>query len=447
MRFPSPAHHRTVAEFRAHLKALDPDFDCVDAVPAAPAAALSRPLQLDGWRIGNRFACHPMEGWDGTADGQPSEHTLRRWRRFGASGAKLIWGGEAFAVSHEGRANPHQLFWNPAGGSAGALANLRAAVCDSHRETGGAVDDLLVGLQLTHSGRLACPDGSPAPRIAVRRPLLERRHPAGATVPPLSDAELEGIGAQFVTTAMAARDAGFDFVDIKCCHGYLLHELIGAQARPGPYGGDFAGRTRLLRRIVAEIRSAAPGLGIGVRVSIADTVPFVRDPASGVGRPMTPTDPCEALGFGIAPADSPDPTALDPTEGIAFLRLLEQLGVRLVNVTLGSPYSNPHLTRPAAYPPSDGYLPPIDPLLAVLAHLRAVRACKAACPGLTLVGSGYTYLQEFLPHLAEAEVAAGRVDFVGLGRMLLSYPELPRDVLAGLPLRRKLLCRTFSDCT
>jgi hypothetical protein len=121
--------------------------------------------------------------------------------------------------------------------------------------------------------------------------------------------------------------------------------------------------------------------------------------------------------------------------------------VVLINVTLGSPYYCPHLQRPAAYPPSDGYLPPRDPLLEVATHLRAVRACRAAVPGLVLVGTGYSYLQQWLAHVAQHEIAAGHVDFVGLGRMVLSYPEFALDVLRGRSLERKRICRTFSDCT
>ena len=66
---------------------------------------------------------------------------------------------------------------------------------------------------------------------------------------------------------------------------------------------------------------------------------------------------------------------------------------------------------------------------------------------MVFVGSGYSYLQEWLPNVGQYQVRTGRTDFVGLGRMVLAYPELPADVLAGRPLRRKSICRTFSDCT
>ena len=121
--------------------------------------------------------------------------------------------------------------------------------------------------------------------------------------------------------------------------------------------------------------------------------------------------------------------------------------MRLVCVTAGSPYYNPHIQRPALFPPSDGYLPPEDPLRGVARQIAATARLKAAFPGLVIVGSAYSYLQEYLPHVAERVVAQGQADFIGLGRVVLSYPELPRDVLAGRPLQRKKICRTFSDCT
>ncbi len=445
MRFPTPAHHRSVAEFRNHLQGLDPAFDCVEEVPAAPVAALAGSVEVCGRRVGNRLATHPMEGWDATVEGLPTEHTRRRWRRFGRSGAKLIWGGEAFAVQASGRANPNQLYLNPGVDVCGGLEQLRGELVAGHEEIGADPDDLVFGLQLTHSGRFSRPEGAFAPRTAARHPLLEQKYPHSAAVEPMTDGELEAIGEDYVAAARTAQQAGFDFVDVKCCHGYLLHELLGAKTRPGTYGGDLAGRSRLLTRIVEAIRRDVPGLEIGVRVSIADTAPYETDPESRVGRPMSSNDTAvEQHGFGISPDE---PLGFDLDESFAFLQRLQDLDIQLVNLTLGSPYYNPHLQRPAAYPPSDGYLPPEDPLTFVLHHLRVTRACKAAFPNLLLVGTGYTYLQEYLPHVAEYEVANGHVDFVGLGRMLLVYPELLHDVLAGTPVDRRRICRTFSDCT
>ncbi|MBK8975606.1 MAG: NADH:flavin oxidoreductase [Planctomycetes bacterium] len=437
-RFTPPGHHRELGAFRDHWRAVAPDLGVDDAVRAD--GPLSRPLEVFGRRLSNRFATHPMEGWDGTADGQPTDLTLRRWRRFGRSGAALVWGGEAFAVCPDGRANPRQLALIDPARARDGLRRLLAELRAGQRELGADPAGIAVGLQLTHSGRWSRPLGAPAPRTAARDAVLDARVGITDDRALLSDAELIDLRARYVAAARIAHDAGFDFVDVKVCHGYLLHELLGARGRPGPYGGELRGRTRLFREIVESIRAACPGLGIGARVSIVDPGPFAAGPGDGVGVPVAGA---AGIGFGRPGADG----AFELGEPLEFLRLCSALDVRVVNLTIGSPYYCPHVQRPAAYPPSDGYLPPADPLAAVATHLRVARACKAAVPELTTVGTGYTYLQEWLGHVAQHEVGGGHVDLVGLGRMLLSYPELPRDLLAGRPLQRKLLCRTFSDCT
>jgi 2,4-dienoyl-CoA reductase-like NADH-dependent reductase (Old Yellow Enzyme family) len=436
-----------VAAFRQRL--LELGLDC-DGDISDDSGPLGQPISHLGRTIGNRWAAHPMEGWDGTLSGQPTDLTLRRWRNFGRSGAKLIWGGEAFAVTPDGRANPNQLCLNPS--ARAGLAALLAEIRSGHKQVGLSTDDLYCGLQLTHSGRWARPAGTPAPRIPQHNPLLDRRSGVDANTPLLTDIELDDIAAAFVRAALLAQEVGFDFVDVKCCHGYLLHELLAARHRPGPHGGSFDNRTALFRKIVAGIRSAAIDLDIGVRLSLYDALPHAADDkdkangteqGTGVAQFASEHLPYEH-GFGINPLFPAEP---DLEEPFLFLELLRSLDIRLVNLTLGSPYYCPHLQRPASWPPSDGYLPPEDPLASVAAHIQATRAAKRAFPDLLLVGTGYTYLQEYLPQVAQHEVRAGQVDFVGLGRMLLSYPELPLDTLAGRPLQAKRLCRTFSDCT
>lgn len=442
MDFTPPGHFRSAAAMRARLHELGAGYDLDDVVAAGGPLAQPLPQPLFGRPVGNRFVAHPMEGWDGTVDGAPTAPTKRRWRRFGQSGAGIVFGGEAFAVLPEGRANPHQLCLGP--DSERHLAELLGEVAAGAAEAGGGAP--VVGLQLTHSGRFCRPHGPLAPRIAHHHPLLAAKYGLPPDTPLLTDGELEGIGEAYVRAASVAWRAGFHFVDVKCCHGYLLHELLASKTRQGPYGGSLPNRMRLFERIVAGIRAGCPGLGIAVRLSAADTVPFHRpEGPSRVGAPMAaPGFRAASFHFGIA---DDDPTRFDLTEPIAFVQRAAALGIPLVNVTLGSPYWNPHLQRPAAYPPSDGYEPPDDPLRFVGQHLAVTQALAAACPDTTFVGTGYTYLQEWLPHVAQRQVAQGHVQCIGLGRMLLSYPELPRDVLAGRAVDRRRLCRTFSDCT
>ena len=399
-----------------------------------PDGPLSQPIEIAGHRVGNRFCVLPMEGWDATPDGRPTELVLRRWRRFGESGAKLVWGGEAYAVKAEGRANPRQLTRNP--DSEADLAALREALIGGHEQKGDTSDDLLVGLQLTHSGRYSRPQGSPAPRTAFRDPVLDARVGIDSDAALLSDGELDELLECYAGLARLAQNAGFAFVDVKACHGYLAHELLSARERPGPYGGDLDGRSRFLLRAIAAVRSEAPELAIGVRLSIFDLGPY-RGDEDGVGSAESTTH--QFLGARDGAVD------LEESQQLA-LRLREA-GVSMLCTTAGSPYYNPHSQRPAFYPPSDGYEAPEDPLVGVARQLRATAELKARHPELCIVGSAYSYLQEWLPNVAQAVVRRGEADVVGLGRMMLSYPELPRDLLGAKELKRALVCRTFSDCT
>jgi NADPH2 dehydrogenase len=384
----------------------------------------------------------PMEGWDGSATGEPTNLTRRRWRRFGESGAKLIWGGEAAAVRHDGRANPRQIVVTEATWE--QLARMRDGLIEAHEEQygKGAASDLVTGLQITHSGRYARPNDwdKPEPLVAFAHPVLDKRFPGGVRL--LSDDELERLVADYVRAASLAKRAGFEFVDFKHCHGYLGHELLAARERKGRFGGDFAGRTRFLRSVVDGIRAQVPGLKIAVRLSAFDTVPF-RKNADGRGEPER-DDAGYTSAFGLLSGEALDAALGESRE---LLALLQSLGVRWISISAGSPYYNPHLQRPALFPPSDGYLPPEDPLRGVARQIEATARLKADFPDLVFVGSAYSYLQEWLAHVGQRVLRERRADLVGLGRMVLSYPDLAADVLAGRPLDRKRICRTFSDCT
>lgn len=453
---------KSVTEFRACVAELGLELPCDDAIVRAPESPLARPvagLVINGRTIGNRWCIHPMEGWDANRDGSPTDDVRRRWRRFGESGAKLIFGGEAMAVRPDGRANPNQLVLDRT--HTRALADLREELVRAHRERHGTADDLVVGFQLTHSGRFCRPNesGRYEPRVAFRHPLLDARFMVTRDDQVFTDTELDDLVGDFVRAARVAHEAGADFVDLKHCHGYLLHELLGAHVRPGRYGGSFENRTRMLRSIVAGIRADGNPIDLGVRLSAFDFVPFRPDPAqSKPGRPGPgiPADYRGCLpyryGFGVNP-DRPVEMQLE--EPFRFVALCAELGVKLVNLSAGSPYYNPHIQRPAAYPPSDGYQPPEDPLVGVARQLAATRAVRASLQSAVkgsgtppaVIGTAYSYLQEFLPPVAQAAVRDGWTDLVGVGRMVLSYPELPTDALTRGTLQPRLICRTFSDCT
>lgn len=438
------ARLKTPDQLREYVASLGIDLPFDTELQTGFKAPLAQPYTFqDGFVVGNRFATQPMEGWDGTLDGKPTEYTLRRWRNFGRSGAKLIWGGEAVAVVHEGRANPNQLLINAE--NLPALKALRETLVIEHEKLYGTSGDLLIGLQLTHSGRFCRPDPDHKlkPVIAYRHPYLDEKFSLPDDYPVIADEEIRVLIAQFVAAAEMADDAGFQFVDVKHCHGYLGHEFLTAYSRPGPYGGSFENRTRFLRGIVAGIREHIPQMRIGVRLSAFDFPPFHADPETGVGV-QVPLKSEDNYWFGCQPQHPP---ILDLSDTVLFLKLLQSLGIQLVNLTAGSPYYVPHIQRPALFPPSDGYHPPEDPLVSVARQIVATAELKAQFPNLAIVGTAYSYLQEWLPNVAQYVVRSSGADFVGLGRMILSYPEFPADVLAGKTLARKRICRTFSDCT
>lgn len=455
---------KSVAQFRARLGELGVELPCDEETWTAERSPLARPFEstrINGRRVGNRVAIQPMEGWDGTHTGGVTEEVRRRWRRFAESGAKLICGGEAMAVRADGRANPRQLILNEA--NLADLAGLVSATRRIHRESFGQDDDLVIGFQLTHSGRFCKPwdDKRLEPRVAYRHPILDRRFGVVSDAQVFTDAEIEILISDYVKAARWARAAGADFVDIKHCHGYLLHEFLSAHTRKGRFGGDFENRTRILREIVAGIRADRDPIDIGLRLSAFDFVPFRADPAlsqPGQPGPGIPEPYAELLpyhyGFGVC-ADNP--LEIDLAEPRRLLAWCADTGIKVLSITGGSPYYNPHIQRPAAYPPSDGYLPPEDPLIGVARHLRVTRSLHEFLANRPeagtskvrplMVGSAYTYLQEFLPQVAQAAVAQGWTDAVGIGRMVLSYPRIFADALAGVEMQRRSLCRTFSDCT
>ena len=433
---------------RGHLEALGIEIPIDDEVD--PTGALAAPMTITDGALGrtvvaNRFAALPMEGWDGLADGRPSDLVRRRWKRLGESGAGLVW-CEATAVRHDGKANPNQLVLNET--TVDDIAELRTLLDPTQ----------VTVLQLTHSGRYARPIGdTPTPRILYEHPLLDdrangdRAHADRGNVDRanvgrtalLTDEEIDELIERFIASAVLAEQAGFDFVDIKACHGYLGHEFLSAMDRPGRYGGTLQGRSNFLRTVIAGIREAAPDIGVAVRLSLFDFVPHAADDA-GVGRPVDRPD-----SGSYRHAFSGDGTGLgyDLTETHELLDQLAGLGVGLVCATAGSPYYVPHVQRPAYFPPSDGYQPPEDPLAGVARLIAATAEVAQRHREMRIVAAGLSYLQQWLPHVGQAIVAGGGADSVGLGRMMLSYPHLPADVLADRPLNTRLLCRTFSDCT
>ncbi len=421
-------HYRTLEELRTDLAERGPTIGVADELTRVADA-----VHIGDRRASNRLAVHPMEGCDGNADGTPGDLTFRRWRRFAQGGAALLW-GEATAVVPEARANPRQLLLTPQ--TAPELKRLLDQSRAARRQRFGSTQGFIVGAQLTHSGRWSY--GGPI--VAQHAAAIDA---VRASDDVISDDALEQLEDRFVDAAMLARDIGFDFVDIKQCHTYLLNELLGARSRPGRYGGDFEGRTRFVRNVFGKIRArAGDSLLLATRMNVYDGVPF-RSGADGIGAAApVPTPYRDAWG-----TDVNDPSRSDLDEPLRLIGELQGQGLALVNVTAGSPYYNPHIGRPFDKPPIDGYVTPEHPLAGVERHLRLTAALQRAYPDLPMIGTGYSWLRHFALNVAEAGIAAGNVTMVGLGRGALAYPDFAVDALERGSLQRDKSCIGVSYCT
>lgn len=411
---------------------------------------LSRPVEICGqgsksWTIGNSLAIHPMEGCDGELDGRPGELTFRRYQRFGAGGAKLIW-FEACAVVPEGRANPRQISIHV--DSVKSLAELLEECRRAHEGEFGTREGLVCVLQLTHSGRYAYKDQ----RVAYEHPVLDQypyanpwnSPPRSAPWQVASDEYLEQLEDRYVEAAVLARGAGFDGIDLKMVHGYLLVELLSAQTRAGIYGGSLENRARFALNVLAKMRKR---LGqeflLAVRLGVYDGVPYAVSPQEPTGIPRTHEKPY-FWGFGVNPQNPLEP---DLDEPIRFIGWLKQAGVRLLNVSLGNPYVNPHLGRPYEKPNEGLYEPPEHPLIGVARHFNATAKIQQTFPDLAVVGTGYSWLQHFMINAGAGNLKLGRVRLVGVGRGALAYPEFARDALTKGELDPLRTCKTLSYCT
>jgi len=411
----------------------------IDLAFSDDMSPLFQPLKIGSVTVGNRLCIHPMEGCDGTLDGRPDELTIRRYVRFGAGGAKVIW-GEATAVVEECRANPRQIVLNA--NTFPTFADMVQQTRKAHRESNATDQDLLFGLQLTHSGRYSYR----RPIIVAHDPLLDPRTVAdkvtGRTIDPsyplMTDAELEALIPMYVSVAKLAQKAGFDFVDVKQCHRYLLNELLGARNREGKFGGSLENRTRLPRMIIEAIRSEVPGLMITTRMNIFDGVPFKAD-----GVPVSYSPPI-INGWGV---NTDNPLSPDITEVSWWINEMRTLGVSLINATMGNPYAAPHFGRPFEYPPPDGYEAPEHPLIGVNRQFQTAAQLQRQFPELPLTGTGYSYLQEFLFNAGAANVRDGKIAIIGVGRASLSQPDFAKQLMDNGKLDRKRVCRTFSYCT
>ncbi len=381
---------------------------------------LLQPFQLGDRHVPNRLAVQPMEGADGGVDGAPGELTFRRYRRYAGGGSGLIW-FEATSVVPGGRSNPHALMLTrdtlPA--FRGLVQATRAAA-----EALGAAHRPFLVLQLTHAGRFSYQTGPAPVRRAFTNPHLDPPTTGGAAAV-WADADLDALQDAFLDGVRLAAEAGFDAVDVKACHGYLVNELLAAHARTGSrYGGSFENRCRFLLEVVTRARAAVPGVRMAVRLNASDCVPH-------------------PYGFGMA-ADGSD--AVDLTEPLALVRELSARGCCLINVTAGMPRSAPHIGRPFDRPAAGGGVPAEHPLVGEARLIRLAGAIQQACAPVPVLGTGYSWLRQFWPNVAAGVVRRRMAMAIGLGRGAFAYPDAPRDLMTRGALDPKKCCCTCSRC-
>jgi NADPH-dependent glutamate synthase beta subunit-like oxidoreductase/2,4-dienoyl-CoA reductase-like NADH-dependent reductase (Old Yellow Enzyme family) len=402
-------HFHSLSELRDRIEELGLELEVAEDV-----SPLLDPVRVGDITLPNRLVILPMEGCDGRDDGSPDELTYRRYRRFAAGGAGLLW-FEATAVVPEGRANPRQLWIHR--GNVGAFADL----VEQTRKA--APDHPLLILQLTHSGRYSRPGRAPRPIIAHHSQYLDPCHHLPPDYPLISDEELERLEDAYVEAARCAQDAGFDGVDIKACHRYLVSELLASHTRENSrYGGSFENRSRFLRQVVDKVRARAPGLLVTTRMNAYDAMAY-------------------PYGFGVNPEDVSRPDLREPIE------LVRRLNAPLVNITVGNPYYNPHVNRPFDLPVAGAPVPPEHPLEGVARFVEIVRRIQREVPGTAAAGGGYSWLRQFFPHAAAAAVRSGSVTLVGAGRMGFAYPDFPRDLAERGRLDPEKVCVACSACT
>lgn len=366
-------------------------------------------ISIGTFHLQNRIVIQPMEGCDCNENGSPSELTEKKYLSFAESGAAVIW-FEANAVCKEGRSNVNQMMLTEE--NLAAFRNLTKEIKERARNLFGFAPLLLI--QLTHSGRQSI-----KPIIAYHNPLYEAIRPI-ADENVATDEYLDAIPEAFARSALLAKQAGFDGVDVKSCHGYLLQEFLSAYSRTGRYGGSLENRMRLYVDCYKAVKQAVDdGFLVASRFDLSDVVPYPN-------------------GFGTDKDGN-----VDLTEGKIILDALRKEGLKLVNVTLGNPYYNPHVNRPFRTGP---YVPSEKAEVSLQRFVDVERELKKSFPDMFFVGSGLSYYRDDLMQNAERLLENGVCDFVGFGRVSLAYPSFYSDYIKG-KFDVKKTCVACSKCT
>ena len=405
-------HYKTLDEVLAKARELG-----VSLPFANDTRVLSEPLTFDGVTLNNRLGVAPMEGADSLPDGSPSGLTARRYLRDAAGGSAVIW-FEAVSIVSEGRSSGTQLYIDEK--NLDAYKSLTERIKKEGLRVNGFAPYLV--MQANHSGRYSNPGNKPSPIIAYRHPELEKYRAAddGCVV---SDDYLKRLEERFGEAALLAKKAGFDAVDIKSCHGYLLAELCSAYTRRGIYGGSFENRTRLLKNAICAAKAhESKDFKVTSRLGIYD----------GYAYPY---------GFGVSPTSGLTPDLSEPKRLVR--ELYSELGVRMIDLTMGNPYATTHVTRPFD---TGKYEPDEHPFTGLARMINGIGEIKRAVPEMTVFASAPTYLRQFSDLFTAGAVEQGLCDGMLFGRMAFSDPDFANQIIKTGRIDPLSVCLTCGKC-
>ena len=373
---------------------------------------ISTPIEIYGKTVQNRVLFQPMEGCDGTCDGAVDELTTRRYLRFAEGAPGIIW-FEATAVCNEGRANPRQLYINE--NTVDSFKTIVSEIKAKSKALHGFEPVIIV--QLTHSGRYSKPNGTPEPIVAYRNEVWEKGKESQPFVV-ATDEYLATIPAMYAKAAELSLEAGFDGIDVKCCHGYLFNEFLSAYKREGAYGGSLENRTRLYFDCIDAVKDAVGNKAfVTTRLNSCDCFPY-------------------GYGYGVNENEE-----IDLNETKAIIEGLKAKGIELVNLTIGNPYLIPHTNRP--YVPNT----PEDGNIGMKRVYDVTKEITSAFPDMKFVVSALTYEGENAVVYADKLLSEGVGDIAGFGRMTFAYPTFYKDYLESGELDKKKVCLKCSKCS
>lgn len=412
-----PFNYKSLNEIEKKIKELD-----VDIRLSRNLDVLAKPVKIGSKTSPNSIAILPMEGCDSNPDGSPSELVLRRYERFASGGAGVLW-CEACAVAPEGKANPLQMLLTEQ--NAASFEDMLKNSTNMAKQAAGHRP--LYILQLTHSGRYSRPIDKAAPIIPQRDPLLDPRVGIDGEYDVVTDTYLDELIQRYVDSALLAQKVGFDGVDIKACHRYLVSELLASHTREGRYGGSFENRSRFLLDTIRAVKAAVgEDFIVSSRFNVYDAHPY-------------------PYGFGVDKVDMWIPDLDEPLE---LVRRMVQSGVGLLSNSAGNPYYRfPQVTRPFDQPAIGGEIPQEHQLESVARMFGFTRDIQKAAGDIPVIGNGYTWLRQFMPYAGAANIEDGKAAMLGIGRQAFAYPNCANDILQKGEMDPRKCCVACSKCT